>query len=69
MKPNIGATDRTVRLVGGGALALFGVAVLAGMSSLGPVVGGLALLLGAVLIGTALANVCLLYELVGVDTT
>jgi len=69
METNIGATDRTVRLVVGGALALFGVAVLAGVTSLGPVVGGLALVLGAVLIGTALASVCLLYELVGVDTT
>ncbi|WP_204366126.1 YgaP family membrane protein [Halosimplex carlsbadense] len=43
--------------------------LLAGVSSLAPVVGGLALLVGAVLVGTALANVCLPYKLVGVDTT
>jgi len=69
MKTNIGTTDKTVRLVAGGVLALFGVAVLAGVSSLGALVGGLALLVGAILVGTALANVCLLYKLVGVDTT
>jgi len=69
MKTNIGPTDRNVRLVVGSVLALIGIAVLVGVSSLGPLVGGIGLLVGGVLVGTALLNVCPLYMLVGADTS
>jgi hypothetical protein len=68
MKSNIGPTDRNVRLALGSVLAVLGIAVLLGVSSLGPFVGGLAAVVGVVLVGTALINVCPMYKLVGVDT-
>ena len=69
MKSNVGATDRNVRLPLGVLLVAVGVAVFAGPLELGPVVGVIALVLGAVLVGTGLTRVCLLYRLVGVDTS
>jgi len=68
MKSNIGPADRNVRLALGSVLAVLGIAVLLGVSNLGPFVGGLAAVVGVVLVGTALLNVCPMYKLVGVDT-
>jgi len=50
-------------------LAAVGLAAFAGVVDLGGVVAALAVLLGLVLVGTALVRVCLLYRLVGVDTS
>lgn len=66
---NIGSVDRVVRLGVGGVLAAVGLAAFAGVVDLGGVVAALAVLLGLVLVGTALVRVCLLYRLVGVDTS
>lgn len=68
MKHNVGPTDRTARLVLGLALAVVGLAGLAGAVDFAQVVVALALVVGAVLVGTALTRVCLVYRLVGADT-
>ncbi|WP_311171545.1 YgaP family membrane protein [Halobellus ordinarius] len=65
---NIGPTDRSVRLAVGVLLVAIGLANVGGVISLG-VVGGVALLVGAVLIGTGLLRTCLLYRVVGIDTS
>ena len=68
MEHNIGATDRTVRLLVGGLLALLGLGILAGMLAVSQLVGVLALVVGLVFVGTALLRTCLLYRLLGLDT-
>ncbi|WP_436925006.1 YgaP family membrane protein [Halosimplex amylolyticum] len=68
MANNIGGVDRAVRFGVGAVLAGLGLAVFAGTVDLTSVVGGLALGLGVVLVGTALRRTCLLYRFVGVDT-
>jgi hypothetical protein len=69
MKSNIGAVDRRTRLVVGVALVAVGLASLGGLLSLGTAVGTALALLGAVLVVTGLVRVCLLYRLLGVDTS
>ncbi|WP_090623102.1 YgaP family membrane protein [Natrinema salaciae] len=69
MKNNIGSTDRIGRAVGGAVLAAIGVATLVGALEFGTVVGVLAVVVGAVLLGTALTRICLLYRILGVDTS
>jgi hypothetical protein len=68
MERNVGGTDRLVRLVAGALVGLLGIAALAGMLQVGPVAGALALLVGVVLVGTALTQTCLAYKILGVDT-
>jgi len=68
MENNIGATDRTVRLALGGVLAALGVAVFAGALDFGPIAGGAAVAVGAILLVTGLTNVCPIYRVFGVDT-
>ena len=61
--------DRTVRIVVGIVLGALGVGVFAGpLSDLGTVVGGVALLVGLVMLGTGLTRQCLLYRPLGIDT-
>jgi hypothetical protein len=63
---NVGGTDRLLR-VGFGAIALFlGVAVVTLLAR--PVVGGLLVLAGVVLLGTALARRCPINRVLGLDT-
>ena len=69
MKYNIGATDRNVRALGGAVVALVGVATLAGALEFGTVTGAVAVLIGTVLLGTALTRTCLVYRILGVDTS
>ncbi|MFC6719024.1 DUF2892 domain-containing protein [Natrialbaceae archaeon GCM10025810] len=68
MEHNIGLVDRNVRAVGGTVLAVLGIAILIGVLEFGTVVGALALVIGGVLLGTALTRTCLLYRILGVDT-
>lgn len=68
MAPNIGSADRTVRFVAGATLAALALASFAGVLSLDPVAAALALLVGAVLVGTAATRLCLVYRVLGVDT-
>ncbi|MFB6201460.1 MAG: DUF2892 domain-containing protein [Halorhabdus sp.] len=70
MEPNVGSADQYVRLVLGIVLGIVGIAVFVGpLSSLGVVVGVLALIAGAVMIGTGVTRQCLLYRPLGIDTS
>jgi hypothetical protein len=69
MESNIGATDRVVRIAVGIALAAVGLASLGNLLGFGVTVGAALTLLGLVLVGTGFARVCLLYRLLGVDTS
>lgn len=69
MENNIGATDRLTRIAVGLGLAVAGLATLGGLLGFGTTVGAVATLLGVVLIATGLVRVCLLYRLVGIDTS
>ena len=61
---NVGSIDKIVRLVGGSALALWGV-LGAGLS--GPV-GIVALVAGVVFITTALINFCPVFKILGISS-
>ncbi|WP_208288739.1 DUF2892 domain-containing protein [Halobacterium sp. R2-5] len=69
MESNIGAADRRTRIGIGLALAVVGSTSLAGLLGLGTVAGAVLTSLGLVLVGTGLVRVCLLYRLLGVDTS
>jgi len=69
MKNNVGAVDRRTRLALGALLVAVGLASLGGVLGLGTTVGTVLTLLGVVLVATGLVRVCLLYRLVGVDTS
>jgi len=69
MEHNIGAPDRRTRVVVGAMLATVGLATLGGLLGLGPTVGAVATLLGVVLVATGRVRICLLYRLLGIDTS
>ncbi|PCR88955.1 YgaP family membrane protein [Natrinema ejinorense] len=69
MEYNIGSTDRTVRAVAGAVLAAVGIAILGGALEFGTTLGGVALVIGVVFLGTALVRTCLLYRILGIDTS
>ncbi|WP_205596864.1 YgaP family membrane protein [Halostella salina] len=69
MKNNIGATDRKTRIVVGLVVGLIGLATLSGLLGLEPTIGAALSLVGLILIGTGLVRVCLLYRLLGIDTS
>jgi len=69
MEPNVGSLDRNVRIAIGIVLGIVGAAVFAGpLSSLGTIVGAIALVAGAVMLGTGLTRQCMLYRPLGIDT-
>ena len=63
MKPNVGGMDRSLRIALGVVLILVG--LLAGLAGLWK---WLALIVGAVMVATALMRVCPAYLLLGVST-
>ena len=69
MKNNIGATDRLTRIAVGTVLSAVGLASLGDVLGFGTMVGAVATLLGVVLVAAGLVRVCLLYRLLGVDTS
>ncbi|MFC6987812.1 YgaP-like transmembrane domain [Haloplanus sp. GCM10025708] len=69
VKNNIGATDRRTRIVVGLGLVVVGLSAASGLLGLGTTVGVVLTLLGLVLVGTGLVRVCLLYRLLGIDTS
>lgn len=69
MEPNVGATDRSVRLVVGAVLALAGITGFAGLWATNAIVAALLVVLGVVLLGTGLTQQCLLYRPFGIDTS
>lgn len=68
MEPNVGGTDRTVRVIGGPILAILGLLVLVDVIAINPVVGGVLLVIGLVLLGTGLTRRCIINRVLGVDT-
>lgn len=63
MTPNVGGTDRGLRLALGAALILMG--LLAGVTGIGQ---WLLLIVGAVMVLTALVRFCPAYRLLGIST-
>jgi hypothetical protein len=73
MDKNVGNTDRLVRFVVGGVLAVVGLVQLGGVVSLatgtlGLAIGVVAILLGLVLVWTGYTRSCLLYGPLGINT-
>lgn len=68
MEPNVGSLDRIVRFGIGLVLVLVGIAAVADVLAVEPVVGLVALAAGAILVGTGAARTCPAYRILGVDT-
>jgi hypothetical protein len=70
MSENVGRLDRIVRVVVGLPLILLGLALFGGVAGLGSnaIAAVLAIVVGAILAGTAAIGQCPLYELLGIDT-
>lgn len=69
IKNNIIVTDRRTRIAVGIGLTAVGLAILGGLLGLGTTVGAVVTLLGLVLVVTGLVRVCLLYCLLGINTS
>jgi len=68
MDRNVGAQDRTVRLVLGAVLAVVGIAAIVDVLALGMIVGAVALLVGVVLLVTGATQTCPAYLATGIST-
>lgn len=69
MEQNVGSTDRYARIAIGIILAAIGIGALAGqIGALGTVGGIVALLVGAIMLGTGLTQRCLIYQPFGINT-
>ncbi|MGM0371514.1 MAG: YgaP family membrane protein [Halobacteriota archaeon] len=68
MEPNVGETDRTLRLAAGMLLGILGAIGALGQATFSPLIGVLLLVVGLVLLGTGLTRSCLLYRPLGIDT-
>jgi hypothetical protein len=73
MQKNVGGYDRIARLVVGPLLIVVGAAAFGGLftiaaGTLGLVVAGIALLVGAVLLATGITQKCPLNDALGIDT-
>lgn len=69
MDKNVGGIDRTARIVIGVVAAIAGVAALAGYWAVGAVIGGIALVIGVILLATGTTQKCPINEATGIDTT
>lgn len=69
MDKNVGGIDRTGRIIIGAVVAIAGIAALAGYWAVGVVTGGIALLIGAILLVTGTTQKCPINEAAGIDTT
>jgi hypothetical protein len=69
MDKNVGGIDRTGRIVVGIVIAIAGLAALTGYWTAGAVIGGLALVIGAILLVTGTTQKCPINEAAGIDTT
>lgn len=69
MKRNVGGPDRIGRLVVGSIAALAGIGTVTGYWDIGPVAGGLALAVGAILLFTGTTQKCPVNDAAGIDTT
>lgn len=69
MDKNVGGIDRTGRIIIGVIVGVAGIAALTGYWRAGAVVGGVAFVIGAILLVTGTTQKCPINEAVGVDTT
>jgi hypothetical protein len=69
METNVGGIDRAGRLVIGVILAIAGIAAFGGYWGAGAVIGGLALVVAAILLVTGATQKCPLNDAAGIDTT
>ena len=69
MDKNVGGIDRTGRIVIGVIIVIAGIAALTGYWAAGAVIGGVALVVGAILLVTGTTQKCPINEAVGIDTT
>lgn len=69
MDKNVGGIDRTDRILIGVVVAIAGIAALTGYWAAGAVIGGIALIIGAILLVTGTTQKCPINEAAGIDTT
>jgi len=69
MNENVGGIDRTGRIVIGSSLGIAGSAALSGYWAAGAIVGGIALVIGAILLVTGTTQKCPINNAAGIDTT
>ena len=69
MKKNVGGFDRTARIVVGLALVVGGIAAFAGYWAVSAAIAGVAVVIGAILLGTGTTRKCPINEAAGIDTT
>ncbi|MFB6199034.1 MAG: DUF2892 domain-containing protein [Halobacteriaceae archaeon] len=69
MKRNVGGLDRIGRIVIGIIAGIAGVAILAGYWKIGAVFGGIALVVGIILLITGTTQKCPINDVAGIDTT
>lgn len=69
MKNNIGVKDSRTRIVVGLVVGLIGLATLGGLIGFGTMIGAALAIAGLILAGTGFVRVCLLYRLLGIDTS
>lgn len=69
MDKNVGGIDRAGRIVIGVVLAIAGIAAFAGYWEATAIVGGAALVVGAILFVTGTTQKCPINEAAGIDTT
>lgn len=68
MERNVGGYDRIARLVAGPVLLLVGIAAFAKLVPLGIPVAAIALVVGAVFLGTGVMRQCPLNSVLGINT-
>ncbi|WP_321169167.1 DUF2892 domain-containing protein [Halorubrum sp. SD626R] len=69
IKSNIGVKDSRTRIVVGLVVGLIGLATLGGLIGFGTMIGAALSIAGLILAGTGFVRVCLLYRLLGIDTS
>lgn len=69
MKKNVGGLDRSGRIVIGIILAVAGIAAFAGYWEASGVIGGVAIVVGLILLVTGTTQKCPINSAAGIDTT
>ncbi len=69
MHKNVGGIDRKGRIVIGLVAAVAGIAAIAGYWAAGALIGGVALVISAILLVTGTTQKCPINEAAGIDTT
>lgn len=69
MEKNVGGIDRTGRIIIGIIAAIAGIAAVTGYWAIGATAGGIAILVGVILLVTGTTQKCPLNDAAGIDTT